>query len=109
MHTPAGFNPSHLAPVPLPGTALAFAFAKSRLLVCGDEQAPAVPPIADLEHAGLDGARHYLGRLDGIDCVAVTLPDDTVAPAGSSSSRSMSSRYCLYLSSAIARFPPPAF
>src|SRR5437867_3100261 len=83
MDTAGGSAPSHIAPEPLPGTALAFAFAQSRLLVCGDEQT-ALPSIADLEGAGLDGARHYLGRLDRIDCVAVTLADDTVAPAGAS-------------------------
>jgi NAD+ diphosphatase len=83
MHTPVGFTPSHVAPAAIPAAALAFAFVESRLLVCGDEQTPAVPPMADLERAGLDGARHYLGQLEGVDCVAMTLPDDTVAPAGS--------------------------
>src|SRR5512144_1703274 len=80
--TPRDFAPSHVAPAPLAGTALAFAFAQSRLLTCGDERSPTVPLLAELEHAGLAGERHYLGRLDGTDCVAVTLPDDAVAPAG---------------------------
>src|SRR4029077_3713318 len=82
MHTPAGFSPSHITPPALPGTSIAFAFADGRLLVNGDESAPVVPLLADLERAGVDGARHYLGQLQGVDCVAVTLPDDTVAPPG---------------------------
>jgi NAD+ diphosphatase len=82
MHTPDGFTPSHIAPAAIADGALAFAFAESRLLIGGDEHAPTVPLIADIERARLEGARHYLGRLEGIDCVAVTLPDDTVAPDG---------------------------
>jgi len=80
--TPSDFTPSHVAAEPLAGTALAFAFAQAKLLVCGDERAPTVPLVGDLERAGLAGERHYLGRLDGTDCVAVTLPDDALAPAG---------------------------
>jgi NAD+ diphosphatase len=82
MHTPAEFAPSHLAPAAVPGTALAFAFAELRLLVCGEEYAPTVPLIEQLERAGIAGERHYLGRLDGVDCYAITLPDGTPAPAG---------------------------
>jgi NAD+ diphosphatase len=82
MHTPAEFAPSHVAPAVVPGAALAFAFADSKLLVCGDEHAPAVPLVEALERAGIAGERHYLGRLDGVDCYAITLPDNTPAPAG---------------------------
>ena len=82
LQTPPGFAPSHVLPAPFPGTSLAFAFAEGRLLVSGDESAPVVPLVFDLERAGLDGARHYLGRLDGVDCIAVTLPDNAAAPAG---------------------------
>ena len=32
--------------------------------------------------AAVDGRRHYLGRLDGVDCVAMLLRDEAVAPAG---------------------------
>ncbi|HEX6138072.1 MAG TPA: NAD(+) diphosphatase [Casimicrobiaceae bacterium] len=82
LHTPSGFAASHVAPAPLPGTSLAFAFAQSKLLVGGDEGAPTLPLVADLERAGLTGERHYLGRLDGVACVAVTLSDDAAAPDG---------------------------
>ena len=87
MHTPAGFAPSQVAPALLPGTALVFAFADAKLLVAGADDMPTVPTLAEFERAGLAGDRHYLGRLHGVDCVAVTLPDaaaanDAGAPAG---------------------------
>lgn len=82
MHTPAGFTPLHVAPSAWSDTTLAFAFAGTRLLVIEDESSPIVPSLGDLERARLDGVRHYLGRLQGADCVAVALADDTPAPAG---------------------------
>jgi NAD+ diphosphatase len=82
MHTPTGFAPAQVAPAVLPGTALVFAFADAKLLVCGDEAAPTVPTLAEFERAGLEGNRHYLGRLRGIDCVAITLPEAAPEPAG---------------------------
>jgi NAD+ diphosphatase len=82
MHTPEGFLPSHVTPEVLTGKTLAFAFAGPRLLVGGEAQAPVVPALADLERAGLHGIPHYLGRLQGADCIAVALADDTDAPSG---------------------------
>jgi len=82
MHTPAGFTPSQVAPALLPGTALVFAFAEAKLLIAGDDNAPTVPTLAEFESAGLAGDRHYLGRFQGVDCIAVTLPDAATTPAG---------------------------
>jgi len=82
MHTPEGFTPSHVAPSLVPGTSMVFAFAGARLLVAGDELNPAIPLAGELERIGIDGTRHYLGRLDGIHCVALLLPDDAPAPPG---------------------------
>jgi len=82
MHTPAGFTPSPVAPPSLSSTTIAFAFSGNKLLIAGDEAAPVIPSLDDLARAGVDGARHYLGRLDGADCVAITLADDFEAPAG---------------------------
>ena len=82
MHTPDGFAPSPVAPAIVPATSLVFAFGGPKLLVAGDERTPVVPLAGDLERAGVEGTRHYLGRLDGVDCVAMRLPDDAVAPAG---------------------------
>lgn len=82
MHTPADFAPAHAAPALLPGNSLVFAFADAKLLVCGDEGVPTVPTLAELEGADLAGNRHYLGRLRGVDCVAITLPKAAPEPAG---------------------------
>jgi len=43
MRTPDSFSPAHVAPATIAGASLAFAFAASKLLVCGDENVPAVP------------------------------------------------------------------
>jgi NAD+ diphosphatase len=82
MRTPEGFDPSHAMPATLPGTALAFAFRDARLLVRGDERAPAVPTLDELASAGVGGARHYLGKLQGTPCIAVALPDEASEPPG---------------------------
>ena len=82
MHTPAGFAPAHVLPALLPGTALAFAYADTKILVRGEESAPAIPTLAELEAAHVDGIRHYLGELNGVPCVAIVVPDAIAAPAG---------------------------
>ena len=82
MHTPDGFAPSPVAPAIVPETSLVFAFAGAKLLVGGDEETPLVPLAGELARAGIEGARHYLGRLQGVDCIAMLLPDDASAPAG---------------------------
>ena len=78
MHTPPGFAPSHRLPAVLPGTALAFAYAGSRLVVRGSVETPTIPTLDELVAAGLDGTRRYLGEIGGVACVAVELAD--VAP-----------------------------
>jgi NAD+ diphosphatase len=82
MLTPPGFVPSHVAPAVVPPTALAFAFAGTKLLVRQVEAAPTIPLAGDLRRVDLAGASHYVGRLDGVDCVAIALPDDAQAPPG---------------------------
>jgi NAD+ diphosphatase len=86
MHTPPGFVPAHVPPSPLPENTLAFAFRDAKLAVGGTEDEPAVPELRALERAGLDGAVHYLGTLDGVPCVAVALPEGD-APAGTAALR----------------------
>ena len=81
MRTPEGFAPSHFASGIVTDTSLAFAFSGAKLLVRGDEHAPAVPTAGELSRAKIDGIRHYIGRLDGADCIAILLPDDAAAPA----------------------------
>ncbi len=82
MHTPPGFAPSHRLPTVLPATALAFAYAGSKLVVRGSVESPAIPTPGELEAAGLRGSRHYLGELDGVPCVAIALEGVESPPPG---------------------------
>jgi NAD+ diphosphatase len=82
MLTPPGFVPSHATLATVAPSALAFAFAGTKLLVAGAEGAPMIPLAGDLAGANIGGRTHALGRLDGVDCVAVALDDETNAPAG---------------------------
>jgi NAD+ diphosphatase len=82
MHTPEGFNSRHTPPAALPDDTLAFAFRDDRLLVIGSDNSPAVPNLSALEAQGLAGDRHYLGELEGVGCVGVSLAADAVEPAG---------------------------
>jgi NAD+ diphosphatase len=75
MHTPSGFSPSHVLPPALPRGALAFAFRNTKIVVGGTDDMPAIPSLGVLDRAGMTGTNHYLGELDGIACVAVTLED----------------------------------
>ena len=60
-----------------------FAFQRSELLVLESEREAAVPCLPDLGEAGVAAeARHYLGRLGGLDCYAVGLSEGAAPPAG---------------------------
>jgi NAD+ diphosphatase len=82
MQTPPGFVPAHESPAVVSEGALAFAFAGAKLLVIDTGGAPGIPALADLERIRLAGRPHFLGRFDGVDCVAVALEDDAEAPRG---------------------------
>ncbi|HEY3177996.1 MAG TPA: NAD(+) diphosphatase [Casimicrobiaceae bacterium] len=82
MHTPEGFVSSHTLPAPLPGTSLAFAFSDANMLICGTDATPTVPTLGDLDAAGVDGVRHYLGELSGVPCVAIGLGNPISPPSG---------------------------
>ena len=82
MHTPAGFTPMHVTPSSLSETTLAFAFVGGKLLIRGNEQAPVVPSLDDVVREMPVGSHHYLGRLQGADCVAIGLPDEAATPVG---------------------------
>jgi NAD+ diphosphatase len=69
-------------PSPLPGATLVFAYAGAKLMVGGTEDAPTIPTRHELGETDPGGARHYLGELAGIPCVAIGLPDDATPPAG---------------------------
>ncbi|MEO8536080.1 MAG: NAD(+) diphosphatase [Betaproteobacteria bacterium] len=80
MYTPAGFTPLHAEPPALSPVTLAFAFVGPKLLVLGDEHAPTLPSLDHVQTAMPRGTRHYLGRLEDADCVAIALPDDSIPP-----------------------------
>ena len=81
MNTPAGFEPGLVLPAELPASTLCFAWRDNQILVRATDP-PALPDLADMMRLGLDGARHYLGRLEGIDCVAIRVASDAPEPAG---------------------------
>jgi NAD+ diphosphatase len=82
MHTPEGFEPAYTLPAMLPDTALTFAFSDDKMLVGGNETAPIVPTLGELRRAGIDGARHFLGDLSSVPCIAVGLDHPLVVPDG---------------------------
>jgi NAD+ diphosphatase len=62
-------------------TIVSFGVRAGELLVVEDSHSPI--PTGQLVELGLEvETRHYLGRLDGIDCFAVEVPDDAPAPNG---------------------------
>jgi NAD+ diphosphatase len=86
VHTPDGFTPGHILPATLSSGALAFAFRDGKLLVSGGgttgDPPPRPPTSAELAVFGIAGAPHFLGALDGVECVAIGLADDAAEPAG---------------------------
>jgi NAD+ diphosphatase len=81
MNTPTGFEPAFTAPPELAADAVCFVWRDDKILVRIGEP-PTLPTFADLTHLSIDGARHYLGRLEGIDCIAIRVAADTPEPAG---------------------------
>ncbi len=81
MNTPAGFAPAFTSPAGLASDAMCFVWRDDKILArAGDP--PALPRMVDVLRLGLDGARHYLGRLEGIDCIAIRVAPDVPAPEG---------------------------
>lgn len=75
MGTPAGFEPGTALPPDLAAAAFFFVWRDDRILTrAGD--VPTLPTFADITSLGLDGARHYLGRYEGIDCVALRVASE---------------------------------
>ena len=81
MNTPAGFEPASAAPPELAANAVCFVWRDDKILARAGEP-PALPTFADVMRLSVDGARHYLGRLEGIDCIAIRVAADTPEPAG---------------------------
>ena len=86
MYTPEGFIPAHVLPAALPAGAIVFAFRGDKVLVseavAGNEFSPRLPTWGESVALGVCGTPHYLGALEGADCVAAGVPDGTPEPAG---------------------------
>ena len=84
MHTPDRFAPAHVMPANLSAEAFAFVFRGDKVLVSCEGTTEAAPPRlprwGELSALGVSGTPHYLGALDGVDCVAVGLPDGVPEP-----------------------------
>ena len=77
------FVPAVEPPAVLAGPAWWFAFDGDRLLVRDDGPVSSLPFVADLAELGVTPQdRHYLGTLDGRDCVAAALGADRPLPDG---------------------------
>lgn len=70
MNTPVGFEPAFACPQgPLDG-AVCFVWRDDRILA-GAGDPPSLPTLRDVMGLSIVGPRHYLGRLDGADCIAI--------------------------------------
>lgn len=81
MNTPPGFEPGHVLPSELALQALCFVWRDDKILARAGE-VPGLPSLSDVATLGLVGSRHYLGRLQGVDCLAISVSADTAEPAG---------------------------
>ena len=81
MTTPPGFEPGHTLPSDLAAGALCFVWRGDKILIRMGES-PALPSFADVVQLGFSGTRLYLGRLEGLDCVAIGVDADAPESAG---------------------------
>jgi len=81
LNTPPGFEPGFVLPPELSADVVCFVWREDKLLV-RDGDPPTLPMLADATRLGVTGTQHYLGRLDGLDCVAVRVAEDVPEPVG---------------------------
>jgi NAD+ diphosphatase len=81
MSTPAGFEPGAALPKELAATSLSFVWRDDKILARNGDP-PTLPTLSDVITLGVDGARHYLGRYQGIDCIAWRVGADVAEPEG---------------------------
>jgi NAD+ diphosphatase len=81
MITPPGFEPGHTLPSDLAARTLCFVWREDKILARVGET-PTLPSLSDLVQLGFSEKRLYLGRLEGLDCVAVGVDADAPEPAG---------------------------
>jgi len=81
MGTPAGFEPGAALPNELAPGSLCFVWRDDKILARTSEPS-ALPTFSEVVRLGIDGARHYLGRYQGVDCVALRVAADVPEPDG---------------------------
>lgn len=83
MHTPPGFEPTHILPATVAGDAHAFAFRGDRILaLAGPDETYSIPSRQQLADASIAGTPHFLGMLGATACVAIDLADDAAELPG---------------------------
>lgn len=81
MNTPAGFEPAFVFPPGSSADAVCFVWGGDKIVArIGDP--PALPRLADVLQMSIGGAQHYLGRLEGVGCIAIRVAPDAPLPAG---------------------------
>jgi NAD+ diphosphatase len=81
MNTPAGFEPAFASTAEVSADALCFVWRDDKILArAGDP--PGLPLLRDVMRLSIDGARHYLGRLEGVDCLAIRVAPDAEVDEG---------------------------
>jgi NAD+ diphosphatase len=81
MNTPDGFEPGVAPPPELAAGTLCFIWRDDKILVRATDP-PALLTLADMARFGIDGTRLYLGRLQGVDCLALRVASDAAEPSG---------------------------
>ena len=79
MNTPAGFEPASTCSRSPPDEAVCFVWRDDKILA-GAGEPLALPTWRDVTALAIDGPRHYLGRLDGVDCIAIRALGDAGVP-----------------------------
>jgi NAD+ diphosphatase len=81
MNTPAGFEPAFAFSVDPAGEAVCFVWRDDKMLARAGEP-PVLPRLTEVTQLGIGGARHYLGRLEGCDCIAIRAAPGASVPEG---------------------------
>ena len=81
MGTPAGFEPGTALPKELAAASICFVWRDDKILARNGDP-PALPTFSDVITLGIDGARHYLGRYEGLDCIALRVGAEVPEPEG---------------------------
>jgi NAD+ diphosphatase len=81
MGTPRGFEPGAAMPKSLADNTLCFVCRDDKILARNSEP-PTLPTLSDVAGMAIDGRRHYLGRYEGVDCIALRMNADAPEPEG---------------------------